>query len=53
MKITGYLSEFSLGEIFRFLEQGQKTGCLSIKPGEMAGRMPLIPQTREYYIFFT
>ncbi|HIK36087.1 MAG TPA: DUF4388 domain-containing protein [Thermosynechococcus sp. M98_K2018_005] len=52
MKITGYLSEFSLGEIFRFLEQGQKTGCLSIKPGEMAGRMPLIPQTREYYIFF-
>lgn len=52
MKITGYLSEFSLGEIFRFLEQGQKTGCLSIKPVEMAGMMPLIPQAQEYYIFF-
>ncbi|QEQ00491.1 DUF4388 domain-containing protein [Thermosynechococcus sp. CL-1] len=52
MKITGYLSEFSLGEIFHFLEQGQKTGCLSIKPVEMAGMMPLMPQAQEYYIFF-
>jgi hypothetical protein len=32
MKIEGYLSEFSLGELFRFLKQGQKTGCLSIVP---------------------
>jgi len=29
MKITGYLSEFSLGEIFRFLAQGQKNGLFN------------------------
>ncbi len=34
MKIEGYLSEFSLGELFRFLKQGQKTGCLSIVPAD-------------------
>jgi Domain of unknown function (DUF4388) len=30
MSITGYLSEFSLPELFQFLEQGQKTGLLTI-----------------------
>lgn len=50
MKITGYLSEFSLGEIFRFLEQGQKTGCLSIKPVETETLS--IPPRRHHYIFF-
>ncbi|MFN4280760.1 DUF4388 domain-containing protein [Thermosynechococcus sp.] len=50
MKITGYLSEFSLGEIFRFLEQGQKTGCLSIKPIEAENAFRLPPQ--KCYIFF-
>lgn len=50
MKITGYLSEFSLGEIFRFLEQGQKTGCLSIKPVEAENPFLLPPQ--KCYIFF-
>lgn len=29
--ISGYLSEFSLAEVFQFLEQGNKTGLLSIK----------------------
>ncbi|MEA5532824.1 DUF4388 domain-containing protein [Crocosphaera sp. XPORK-15E] len=32
MAITGYLSEFSLPEIFQFLEQGQKTGRLTLRP---------------------
>lgn len=30
MAVTGYLSEFSLAEIFSFLEQGSKTGLLTI-----------------------
>jgi len=30
MAITGYLSEFSLAEIFQLLEQGRKSGLLSI-----------------------
>lgn len=32
MAITGVLSEFSLPEIFQFLEQGHKTGLLTIQP---------------------
>ncbi|MCS6959860.1 MAG: DUF4388 domain-containing protein [Pseudanabaenaceae cyanobacterium SKYGB_i_bin29] len=32
MGISGYLSEFSLAEVFRLLEQGKKTGCLRIRP---------------------
>ncbi len=31
MTITGFLSDFSLPELFQFLEQGQKTGLLSLK----------------------
>jgi hypothetical protein len=31
MTLNGYLSEFSLGEIFQVIEQGQKTGLLSIR----------------------
>jgi len=31
MAITGSLSEFSLPEIFQFLDQGQKTGMLTIR----------------------
>jgi hypothetical protein len=52
MKITGYLSEFSMAEIFRFLEQGHKTGCLSIKPVEDPNEIPAFPLADEYYIFF-
>lgn len=32
MKLTGYLSEFSITEIFQFVEQGYKTGLLSLQP---------------------
>ncbi|MFN3927742.1 MAG: DUF4388 domain-containing protein [Pseudanabaenaceae cyanobacterium] len=46
MRINGYLSEFSLGEVFRFLEQGRKTGCLVIRP--FTGYTGF----KEYYIFF-
>ncbi|NEP02865.1 MAG: DUF4388 domain-containing protein [Symploca sp. SIO2E9] len=31
MEITGYLSEFSLPELLKFLDQGSKTGLLSLK----------------------
>lgn len=30
MSITGYLAEFSLPELFQFLDQGQKTGSLNL-----------------------
>ncbi len=35
MAFTGYLSKFSLPEIFEFLEQGYKTGLLSIRALKM------------------
>ncbi len=31
MAITGYLSEFSLAELFQFLDRGNKTGLLTIR----------------------
>lgn len=31
MTLNGYLSEFSLGEIFQLIEQGEKTGLLCIR----------------------
>jgi len=34
MAITGSLSEFSLPEIFQFLDQGQKTGILTIRDSQ-------------------
>ena len=32
MDLTGNLTEFSLPEVFQFLEQGQKTGLLTVHP---------------------
>ncbi|MFN4280457.1 DUF4388 domain-containing protein [Thermosynechococcus sp.] len=32
--IRGHLSDFSLGELLRFLEQGKKSGCLSLDSTE-------------------
>jgi Domain of unknown function (DUF4388) len=32
MSLTGYLSEYSLAEIFDFVQEGNKTGVLSIEP---------------------
>jgi hypothetical protein len=32
MSLTGYLSEYSLAEIFNFVQEGNKTGLLSIEP---------------------
>jgi hypothetical protein len=48
MAITGHLVEFSLAEIFQFLEQGHKTGLLTIfeQPD------PSPPRGREHYIWF-
>jgi len=36
MATSGYLSDFSLPELFQFIEQGRKTGLLTIRPGERA-----------------
>ncbi|MBV8884253.1 MAG: DUF4388 domain-containing protein [Chroococcidiopsidaceae cyanobacterium CP_BM_RX_35] len=38
MILTGYLSEFSLPEIFQFVEQGYKTGLLSLQFEPEAGK---------------
>lgn len=48
MAVTGYLAEFSLAELFQFLEQGNKTGLLTICPlaDAQAGKQ------QNHYIWF-
>lgn len=46
MTLNGHLSEFSLGEIFQVIEQGQKTGLLSIRDLFDHNNSP------EYYLWF-
>lgn len=48
MAITGYLAEFSLAEIFQFLEQGGKTGLLTI----CALSEVQVDDRRNHYIWF-
>lgn len=45
MALTGYLSEYSLPEIFQFVEQGYKTGLLSIQPDPSQ-------QQEKHYLWF-
>lgn len=45
MALTGYLSEYSLPEIFQFVEQGYKTGLLSIQSDASQ-------QQEKYYLWF-
>lgn len=47
MAITGHLAEFSLSEIFQFLEQGNKTGLLTVAT-ESCPHQP----SGEHYIWF-
>jgi hypothetical protein len=47
MALAGYLSEFSLPEIFQFLEQGYKSGLLSIQPEPDANK----PDLKAYYLW--
>ncbi|MEL6166548.1 MAG: DUF4388 domain-containing protein, partial [Cyanobacteria bacterium J06628_3] len=47
MAFTGYLSKFSLPEIFEFLEQGYKTGLLSIR----ALKMEQTQQAQSHHIW--
>lgn len=47
MAITGYLSEFSLAEIFQLLEQGHKTGLLTIR----TLMTPNTEQVKSHYIW--
>ncbi|MDX2214518.1 MAG: DUF4388 domain-containing protein [Oculatellaceae cyanobacterium bins.114] len=48
MAITGYLTEFSLAEIFQLLEQGRKTGLLGISKLSEAKE-----ESRNHYIWFS
>lgn len=41
MTLKGYLSDYSLAEIFQFVEQGQKTGLLSLLPESDASEQQL------------
>jgi len=46
--ISGYLSEFSLAEVFQFLEQGNKTGLLYLKANDPNNS----EDSQNYYIWF-
>jgi hypothetical protein len=48
MSLTGYLSEYSLAEIFYFIQKDNKTGLLSIEPDRSSN--PLLSDT--YHISF-
>ena len=48
MAITGYLSEFSLPEVFQFLDRGKKTGLLNL----ISSPDPQTGQQQNYYIWF-
>jgi len=46
--ISGYLSEFSLAEVFQFLEQGNKTGLLYLKTNYSDNTK----EEQNYYVWF-
>jgi Domain of unknown function (DUF4388) len=48
MALTGYLSEYSLVEIFQFIQQGYKTGLLLVEPDSDLGQSTIFPS----YIWF-
>ncbi len=48
MALTGYLSEYSLVEIFQFIQQGYKTGLLVIEPDNDSVRSTIFPS----YVWF-
>lgn len=48
MSITGYLSEFSVPEIFQFIEEGKKSGLLTIGTSSI----PYSPEGEKYYVWF-
>ncbi|WP_310422249.1 DUF4388 domain-containing protein [Chamaesiphon sp. VAR_48_metabat_135_sub] len=48
MSLAGYLSEYSLAEIFHFIQEGNKTGLLSIEPDFGLNRSVSNP----YYLSF-
>lgn len=55
MAFTGYLSQFSLPELFQFLEEGYKTGLLTIRKlssGKLpSSKLPSNLTTQAYYIW--
>jgi hypothetical protein len=55
MALHGYLSEFSLGEIFQLIEKGEKTGLLSIRELTLTNNLLSKESQRhpnKYYFWF-
>jgi hypothetical protein len=55
MTLSGYLSEFSLGEIFQLIEQGEKTGLLSIRELTLTNNLlseESLRHRNKYYFWF-
>lgn len=48
MTLTGYLSEYSLPEVFNFVHQGNRTGLLSISPDISPVELPIY----SHYLWF-
>jgi Domain of unknown function (DUF4388) len=48
MTLTGYLSEYSLAEVFNFIHQGNRTGLLSIS----TDIPPIEPPANPHYLWF-
>ncbi len=49
MKFSGYLSEYSLAEIFSFIYEGTRTGLLTLSP---ANNLATVPNNNHYYLWF-
>ena len=49
MKFSGYLSEYSLAEIFNFIDEGNRTGLLTISPDKS---LATVPSNNHYYLWF-
>jgi len=52
MPVSGYLSDFSLPEILQFLDEGSKSGLLTVQPsGRGAAQIPGTKLPQQYFIW--
>ena len=49
MKFSGYLSEYSLAEIFSFIYEGNRTGLLTLSPDR---NLATVPSNNHDYLWF-
>jgi hypothetical protein len=55
MALNGFLSEFSLGEVFQLIEKGEKTGLLSIRELTLTTNLlscDITTSSQKYYLWF-